>query len=397
MKRWIVAYLCGCALVGCSGAKESPSVAPDPVVAEAAAPAAVEADGQPSRYAGYQLTGEPEMVEALAMTVDDTVITVGDIFDPIRIELDELGRTAGKEEFLKRAGELIGEEIQRQVGEALVYADAVKNLSEPEMAYVDGLVADRLRDMIVSVGGSRSKLVEQMRAEGLDLDDYLRQYQRTTVTRMYLSRRITPTLNVSRKEMWRYYVTHADEFDKPGRVKMQVMAFPFKAYYPTDVDSPGESDLQRASQQARAAAAKAIEKIRGGEDFGQVVRAEAVSPAWRSAKGGVMDLMAAGSLREVALETAAFGQEAGQVSDIVMGRTGAYIVKTLELDVAEVVSFEKAQETIGRKLRDRQYNKRVAEFYGRIEQRAVISQAEAFGEAAQMRAIQLFFSAERKR
>jgi len=344
-------------MVGCSGSvdpkllsRESSEVIEPPTSTAGEggdATAAKEPDrpGKPRQtdpYAGHQLTGSPMVVEAVAITVNDEVITVSEILHSVHRQLTAAGKTKSKEQFARKAQEIIGQEIQRQIGEALIVGNATEEFGEAQMAYVDQLVADRIRDMVVANGGSQARLEQQIQAAGSTLDAARKALQRRMLSQLFYQMKVGNLGGPSRRELWRYYSEHPDQFTQPAKVKMQVLALPFSTFVSDDASTPTGTPREKA----KAAAAAALERIHAGEGFTQVVTDCSKSPAFRSRQGGVWDHMAAGSFRETAVEEAAFSMPSGDVSDVIVGETGAFVVKTLDRLDKQVIPFEQAQDQI---------------------------------------------------
>lgn len=411
MNRWIGVLLLACVWMtaGCSGTKRLWSrVTGKPIVEdnlfaddiedlpadEFPAADAAPAGGASNPFEGRELLAEPEVVEATALTINGEILTVGDVFLPIRQDLTRLGESASREAFIQDAGKLIGGEIQRQIGEILAYAKAAAALNEKELAYIDRQVDEQLRDMIVAAGGSRRKLERQLAREGGDLDRALKAMRRQRITRHYLYRMFVPRLGATRDEMWRYYQEHLDEYTTEPKVKMQILAFPFEAFTPDGARFATDEELADAKKMAVAAASDALARLRAGDDFTRVVREESVSTAFRADRGGVWDMLPLGSFKESDVEHAAFDQEVGEISDVIVADSGAFIVKTLDRQAGDATSFADAQREIDTALRNREYRRLTSEYYRDLQRKAVITQAEAFEQVVLDRALALYFEGD---
>ncbi len=360
-------------LGGCAAAK-----VPEPTSALATAPAA---ETQAAPAADYPLPPGGRVVDAVAMTVNGEVVTLSDLLVPIRDELRDAARTASPAEFMAAASGLIGEQIQRQIDQALILAEARRRFSDAQKAYIDSLVDDRIREMVLAEGGSRRRLEARLLAEGGSLEQTTRSLRREMLGQLYLHGQLGSDLDISCRDLWQYYQTHGDEFSSEPTVTMRILAMPFSAF---------ETDHADPRQAAIDAAEAALARIRDGEDFADVVRDAAVSTAYRSDEGGLWEAMARGSFRETAVEDAAFAGEPGEVSDVIVGATGAFVVKTVRVDPGETVSFEQAQEEIRELLRTRTYRRLVNGYVRDLRRRAVIISNDALDTLARRRVMQLY-------
>ena len=117
----------------------------------------------------------------------------------------------------------------------------------------------------------------------------------------------------------------------------------------------------------------------------------------------MMRLMPKGSFRQTEVENAAFGLKQGQRSGIVQtppiknsaGRMvsygGYYIVKAYEVQEGRVVSFEDAQEKIGRILRGKQLDALSAKFSDRLNKESRIKLSPDFIQTTIDEAIKLYW------
>ena len=407
MKRWIVGCVIVAMMAGCNAlddswllGRESSEVIEPPAVVKDGGNAPTPADNptsaapapKPDPYAGHQLTGAPMVVEAVALTVNDQVITVSEVLHPVHRQLVAAGKADSVQQFARQAREIIAEEIQRQIGEALIVTRATEEFSEPQMAYVNRMVDERIRDMVLAGGGTQARLEEKIQAAGSTLDAARKALRRRTMTQVYYQLKLANHSGVSRRDLWRYYQANQEQFGQSAKVKMQILAFPYEAYLPDGAPVPTATQRSEAAEQAKAAAAAALGRIREGEDFSKVVTEASVSPAFRSRQGGVWDFMAAGSFREAVVEQAAFSMQRGKVSDVIVGETGAFVVKTLDRQDEQVLAFEQAQDQIHQAISEQRRKTLGQQYDQELRERAVIIQAEEFERFAMDRAIGLYFA-----
>jgi parvulin-like peptidyl-prolyl isomerase len=332
------------------------------------------------------------VVEAVALTVNDQVITVSEVLHPVHQQLLAAGKADSVQQFARQAQEIIAGEIQRQIGEALIVTRATEEFSESQMAYVDRMVDERIRDMVLAGGGSKARLEEKIQAAGSTLDAVRKALRRRITTQVYYQLKLATQSGVSRRDLWRHYQENQEQFSQPAKVKMQILAFLYEAYLPDGASVPTAIQRSEAAEQAKAAATAALGRIREGEDFGKVVTEASVSSAFRSRQGGVWDFMAAGSFREAAVEQAAFGMQRGEVSDVIVGETGVFVVKTLDRQDEQVLAFEQVQDQIQQAITEQRHRALGQQYDQELRQRAVIIQAEEFERFAMDRAVGLYFA-----
>jgi parvulin-like peptidyl-prolyl isomerase len=368
-----------------------PSSAGDSLSLAAGSPRGRPADTQTSTYDGYTLVAPPQVVEALVLTVNDGVITVNDVLRPLRAKLEKIGKNGDENAFRAAAEPLISEEMRRQVGQLLLFNQANRELSDDEKGQVEKQVEARVKEITLESGGSKAKLDEELRKEGTSLEETRKALQRAFTGRYYLQKSFMPDLASSRADLWRYYQEHKDEFSEPRKVKMQVLWVPFGAFYPAMSELPTLAEHEAAKQAAKKKAQEARAQVLAGDDFAKVV-AETVDGRkdYRAEQGGVWDYLSPGSFRERRVEDAAFAGQVGQVSEVIEGETGDFIVKTLDFKPGTVVSFEQAQKEIDRKLREQRYEKLSGEHFLQLQKKATIQRTEAFQKFLLDRAVNVY-------
>lgn len=344
---------------------------------EPEAPAA-DLASQPAEETEYEVIGQPEVVEALMLQVNDQIITISEVLHPIADQLRALPSAEGEQAWRARAAQLITNNMRRQVTEAMVLAEAERDMEPQQRAQVEAEMESMLRDMIAEAGGSRAALEAELLQQGSSVDEYMTVQRRQLVSGLYLRRMFVPQLSTTRRELYDYYRENIDQFTDEAQVRMQILAVPYSRF-----------DGGDAHAQARAAAEAALQRARAGEDFSQLVTE--VSTGWRADQGGVMDPMAPGSLRESAVEDAAFHQPVGAVSEVIEGETGCFLVKTLELEPGRVVPFEQAQTEIDQTLRDQQYERLMTEYLDQLYAEATLTEADQFQQRLLDRAAALYY------
>ena len=382
--------------VGCAGERAGrpgePGVPCPSTRPSATRPGGSEGERAAAEYDGYELVGPPRLVDALALRVNTQTITVNDVLHKLAHTLTQAGKTGDEDAFRQVAARLIRQETERQVAEAIMVVEAQKELQDKEKEHIAKLVNERLCELILDAGGARAQLDAKMRQQGASLEELTKALERQYTGRYYFEKKFLSTLVNTRREMWRYYQEHAAQFSAPQKVRMQVAAFLDQAYFASPGRDPSPEQRQQARRQALAAGQTALARVRQGEDFGLVVREDSTgAAAYRATEGGMLDLMPAGSLGEGRVEDQAFAQQAGQVSGVIEGETGAFIVKTVEVSPAKVTAFEEAQVEINRTLRTQKYEQLQVDYYRELREKAHIVPSQTFERDVLARAVQEYY------
>jgi len=328
-------------------------------------------------------------VSSMVLRVNDEIITLEEIFKPVRQALIEAARGNSQEGFRYRAREIIHQQIQSRVNRLLLLAQANKHLTDAEKAWIESRVEKRLAQAILQAG-SRTQLEQQLHKEGLTLEEWKKSLRDTMLIQMHLHRRLTGKVFVNREMMWKYYTTHLDEFSDPDKVQMQIISVRADEFLP-EVSSPSERQLKQSREKARELIVKAAEALARGEDFAKVAKKFSRGPMAQS--GGVWPMIERGSFRAQAVEETAFAQGPGKISKIIETPEGFYIVKTLAVQKGKKYPFERVQQKIKGKLRQQQFEKLARRYQAKLYSGAVILGLERFEQFAVESALQRYYHA----
>jgi peptidyl-prolyl cis-trans isomerase D len=144
-------------------------------------------------------------------------------------------------------------------------------------------------------------------------------------------------VNVSPEDLQRYYNTQKERLKVPKRVKGREILIKVNA-----------GDSPEAIDQKRKKAEEALEKAKKAKDFGSV--AKQVSESETAAKGGDMGWVQKGSVDDL-VQTALFALKPGEISGVVKGVAGFYILKADEVLEEKQRSLEEVKDQITLALR----------------------------------------------
>jgi parvulin-like peptidyl-prolyl isomerase len=199
---------------------------------------------------------------------------------------------------------------------------------------------------------SDEALRQQLRREGMSLDDMKRNIERSIVRRQVVSKEVEPKVVVSDNDVRAEYDRRKDEFTHPAQVHLQEIVVSGTAADPA------------------AEARDLVTRARGGEDFANLARAH--SAAASRASGG--DL---GSLDINVLHAdvrAAVGQLAvGGIADPVPTPDGGYrIFRVMERADEGVTPFDDAKTDIRKKLTDARMMAEYDKLLKELREKAII-------------------------
>jgi len=239
--------------------------------------------------------------------------------------------------------------LQEAVDDVLIAQRAdelgIKIRSEYVTEIIEGIKKDNKID-------SDDALREQLRREGMTLDDLKRNITRSILKRQVLNRELEAKLAVSDAELEAEYRAHLDsDYTRPATVHLQEIL--------VAQDAPGARDLARSL----------VRRARGGEGFEDLAREYSAAPT-RSSGGDLGTL----NLRELHSEVqrAAAGLRPGEISDPVPGPDGLRILKLVERSEGGVIPFDEVKADIRKRLADARGTEAYDKFIEGLRQAAVV-------------------------
>lgn len=273
------------------------------------------------------LSARAEILERVVARVNGDIITLSE-FEARQIAAVQAARVGPDniERFLRENNSRI---LQEAIDELLL----VQRAAELGMAsglsdsYIDTVVEGIKKDNKIE---SDQALVDQLRLEGMSVNDLKRSIRRSILRRHVLQTEIESRITVTELEARAEYEAHQEQFTSPEGVRLSELLV------------QGPDALSRATQ--------LLERIRSGEDFATLAREQSSAP---SATGG-------GDLGRIArrdlaadLEQQAYALAPGEVSEPLATAGGDYrLVKLVERYEASTTSFEAVRPKVIEALRE---------------------------------------------
>ncbi len=157
-------------------------------------------------------------VDGMVGQVNGQAIYTNVVLEPIQEQLAALGRELPRDVFRKRAAVLIASRLNGMVTDALIYGEAQRDLSEQERRGLAGAMAGQRENLLREYGQGSPALAQAnlIQKTGLNLDQTLEQWRQTAVVERYMRQKLYPMVNVTRKDVKRYYLEHNDQFNPPA-------------------------------------------------------------------------------------------------------------------------------------------------------------------------------------
>lgn len=161
---------------------------------------------------------ETYSVDAMIGQVNGQAIYTRDVFDEsLKQTLEQWGKELPLPEFRKRAAERIALRLNSMVTDALILGEAQRDLNDQERQAVNNAVTHQRETLLRQYGQGSAALAEAelVKQTGIGLDETLKQWRQAVIVQRYMSQKLRPKVNVTRKDIKRYYYDHLAEFNPP--------------------------------------------------------------------------------------------------------------------------------------------------------------------------------------
>lgn len=204
------------------------------------------------------------VVDAMVGQVNGQAIYCSGVFEPLNDELSRLGRTVPRSIFEIRAKELIKRQLEAIVTDSLLLGEAERDLSDDERTALRRYVADERSELLRKWGNGSESVANQALIErtGKTLEQSVQDRRNVIIVQRYMRAKFYPKINVTRKDIERYYMDNQAKFSPPPSRRLRVI---------------------RAVTPADAAAVEA--SLAAGKPFPEVAESQANS--YRNDEGGM--------------------------------------------------------------------------------------------------------------
>jgi peptidyl-prolyl cis-trans isomerase SurA len=261
-----------------------------------------------------------EIVERVVAKVNGEIVTLSE-FEARQLAAVQQAHIspAQVEDYLRKNNARILQEAEDEL--LLVQKAAeldIKVRPEYVKEVIDGIRKENHLD-------SDQALEEQLRREGLSMEDLKRNISRSILRRQVLSREVESKVSVSEADARAYYDANMETYRKPASVHLE------------EILLKPDSDL----------AQEIVARARKGEDFAAL--AKTYSTARSKESGGNLGTIARGELNPE-LESIAFALPAKGVSNPIATPEGIRILRVVETSPEKVTPFESVRAEITKHL-----------------------------------------------
>jgi hypothetical protein len=327
----------------------APVVAASP--STAAAPPAAPAPAPPP--------GKAFAVDAMVGQVNGQAIYAREVLEPIDAQLTALSRALPPSEFRRRATELVAGRINQIVTDALILGEAERDLSEGEQMGLQQYMKSKREEFLRYYGRGSVAVAEQtlQEQEGKSLDQKLDEVRQQTLIQRYMRAKMLPLINITRKDVERYYRENPAEFNPPARRQLRLI----KA-----------ADAGAAQRIAAA--------LQDGQPFAKIATDR--GNMFRRDDGGLMpDLIVGDEALSGELRTAMLKLDAGQWTGPVQHEKATWFVYVEKFERPASRTLLETQLEIEQALREQRFRVLSQQYRQRLYEEGSYNELEAMVEA----------------
>ncbi|MCE9591100.1 MAG: peptidyl-prolyl cis-trans isomerase [Planctomycetes bacterium] len=160
------------------------------------------------------------VVDAMVGQVNGRAIYADSALEPIARQLAALGNTQTRSVFRDRARMLILSRIDQIVADALILGEAERDLNQMEQEGLRNILREQREEFLRQFGQGSVAVADEtlMEREGRTLDQRMTAEREKILIQRYLRQKLLPKINVTRKDVERYYRDNAKKYNpEPGR------------------------------------------------------------------------------------------------------------------------------------------------------------------------------------
>jgi peptidyl-prolyl cis-trans isomerase SurA len=285
---------------------------------------------------GEVVTGK-EVIE-LPVRLNGKLVSPIEYFKPI-------AQASTLEDFKNKARSQLEEVVMDKVSEILLYQEAKRqagnNISEEAL---EKAAEKEVRKFIMYFGGDEAKALENLKQIGLDRSSFKEKQKRFILTQWYISSKFLDDRPVSYAELVKRYMQIREKsFATPASTQFRLIDIqPAKL----EVVDPNQNRLE----QARKLAGKLVERIKAGEDFGELARQ--YSHDYRREFGGLWNPVQPDSLAKPYDVLAAEAEkiQPGQIAGPIEAEGHVFIMKLEEKRAKSYALLEQVQRELERSI-----------------------------------------------
>ncbi len=294
------------------------------------------------------------VVDRIVAVVNQEIITLSEV-EKVSHPLQEEIQTEDRLERRVRIQGVFRKVLERLIEEKLIDQEAKKSGIKVSSKEVDGAIEEIRRRHAVDQGDFGKFLA----TEGLTLEGLKKQIEKQILRTKVISWAVKVEPKAGEKELRDFYQKNIDRYRVNESFRLSQILF----LIPKEATPDQMREVRKRCQ-------KVLERIRGGEDFGEMALLYSEDPGSRKDRGDI-GYFKRGELLP-ALEREELRLQVGEVSGVVRTEFGFHIVKLLDRKGGEPPRFEEIKEKVQADYYEREMEKAFQQFLSKLKEKSVI-------------------------
>jgi peptidyl-prolyl cis-trans isomerase SurA len=300
--------------------------------------------------------GKKVVVERVIAIVNDAIILASELdarMVPVRNEAAQIADPKERERRLAKQqsttlDEMVNEELIVQAAEA---AKVDVEAAEVQAAMDEIKQQNNLDD---------AALAQVLAAQGYNINNYKQELRRQLLRLRAQNQLVAPKVQVTEEDVRARYDQMQRRSEAVTAVSLSHMLFKLPEH-------PTEQQLVEAKDKA----AKAMQRVKAGEEFTKVAT-EVTEDDNTKTTGGVLGWFQRGSMANPEWEPVVFAMEKGDIRGPISGPQGLHVFMVTEVKKSELKPFADMKEQLTRDLRRREMEKKTQEWLEELRKKAYI-------------------------
>ena len=300
-------------------------------------------------------TGDRESLERVVAVVNDAIILQSELdarLVPLRAEAEQIQDPAERK---RRMAKLASQVLDEMVNEELIVQAANEAKIEVDSSEVQAALDEIKQNNNLDDAG----LQQALAAQGYTLANYKSDLRRQLIRLRAVNQLVAPKVNITEEDVRARYDQLQRRSEAVSAVRLSHILFKLSQH-------PTEQELADAKEKA----AKAIARVKAGEDFAKVA-GEVSEDDSTKASGGELGWFERGSINPD-WEQIVFSMQKGDVRGPVTGPQGLHVFYVSDTKQSELKSFADMKEQLMRELRRRELDKATQTWIEELRKKAYI-------------------------
>ncbi|MHC5059838.1 MAG: peptidylprolyl isomerase [Planctomycetota bacterium] len=270
----------------------------------------------------------------LVLSINQETVTADEVVSPLMSNLEPMAAGGNFQRFSLQARGLIAQAVMNKTADVLLYQQARKQASNINEDALDKAAQSEVNKFVANYRGNVAEANKAVKEMGMGWQEFHDYQKRLLLTQYYISQKLGQG----------DFITHSELLDKYNKMKEEHFSQTGEIRFRLIDISTDKIEQAEALNLAR----KLIQRIRGGEDFGELAKEYSNDAPHRASQGGLWAPVTPGSLAAPhdSLEQAARNMNIGDVSGPIETNGHIFIMKLESKKESGLVPFESVQARI---------------------------------------------------